>query len=73
MEEEFYLALLERTPEQLLETVICLRGAVASGWVRQYLYLCTSKSSTFAPVKQRTFKDCPLPARRGSVGLGASA
>jgi hypothetical protein len=51
MEEEFYLALLERTPEQLLETVICLRGAVASGWVRQrqYLYFCTS-ICTFAPV-----------------------
>lgn len=33
-EEEFYMAILERTPERLLEHVLCMRGTVASGWGR---------------------------------------
>lgn len=33
-EEELYMAVLERTPEQLLPTVLCMRGPVASGWGR---------------------------------------
>jgi len=33
-EEELYITVLERTPEQLLETSLCMRGLVASGWGR---------------------------------------
>lgn len=33
-EEELYIALLHRTPEHVLENVLCMRGTVASGWGR---------------------------------------
>jgi len=33
-EEELYIAVLERTPERLLENVLCMRGTVAAGWGR---------------------------------------
>ena len=33
-EEELYITVLDRTPEQVLETALCMRGPVASGWGR---------------------------------------
>ena len=69
-EEEFYLTTLERTPERLLEHVLCMRGMVASGWGRGGKKLGVPTANLPESLFPQELRDVPTGVYLGWASVG---